>query len=158
MADEGVSVSMVRRRGWWAWLVVAVLGLSVAGCSKPVPTEAEIVGTWVGESPDGWGEPGGTMVFNADGTFTAHGVPEGLLMVKVDEPTHMEGEGTWSVDDGSLDHAPSYFEPGIEIVYPGEPPSVNHQRLVFANSRGTLTLTYWNDYDLPERYVLVKED
>ncbi len=148
---------MVRRRGWWAWLVVVVLGLTVVGCSKPVPTEAEIVGTWVGESPDGWGEPGGTMVFNADGTFTAAGVPEGLLDASKNT-SPMSGEGTWTIRDGSGGNSLGSVGPGVRIEYSPSSHATRVSVLVFTKSRGTLSLTVWKDYDLPERYIFVKQD
>lgn len=150
-------MSAVRRNGWLVGLVMVGWGVVLAGCTTPVPTEAEIVGTWVGESPDGWGEPGGTMVFNADGTFIADGVPEGVLD-RTRDTTGIDGEGTWTVDDGSFGDSPNYYDPGVQIHYSPVPPATGLSRLVFTKSHGTLHLTYWNNYDLPERYIFEKDE
>src|SRR5690554_2385746 len=95
-AVDGASANVARSRVLTAWLAISVLVLTVVGCSKPVPTESEIVGTWVGESPDGWGEPGGIVVFHADGTFSATAVPEAMLE-RGREATAMNGDGTWAI-------------------------------------------------------------
>lgn len=150
---DGISVNVDWARRWLGCVAAVVLGVVLAGCATPVPTEAEIVGTWVGESPDGWGEPGGTVVFNADGTFSATAVPEAMLE-RGRESTAMSGVGTWAIYEDSVG---STF-PGVRMKYPADPKAGGFSRVVFSKSGGTMILTYWNDYDLPERYVLVKQD
>jgi hypothetical protein len=106
---------MVRRAIVVVALVASALSLSAcASSTAPIPTPAasQVIGTWH--------HGGDTIRFNADGTFTAAGMPRGVIdqtPVASGAAPHGPTEsvsGTWSIGSGGADVGGA---PGVQLDF-----------------------------------------
>ena len=137
------------------------VAFALGGCSIlapiEVPSESEIIGTWRYDESGTWGEPGGTIVFSADGTFAALDMPEDLRG-GTGEAIAVDREGRWAIDDGSVGDTPGYYDPGVIITYAIDDVRNQEVRLQVDGNGDHFRLRHWHDYDIPEYYILVKLD
>lgn len=124
----------MRRLGLLAVLALAALG--IAGCTSnlpiPTPSPSAIVGSWH--------HGGDEIILSADGTFTASGLPRGVIdqtpVARGAEPSGPAESisGTWSVGSGGTNVGGA---PGVQLDFV-TPPKVGYNyglTLVVADTR-----------------------
>jgi Domain of unknown function (DUF4328) len=84
-------------------VLLLAFGLATTGWLLPpaqlMPTQAEIVGTWRADD-------GGTLVFHADGQFSATGLSADLSSGGTQVTTRWSGTGQWQISDACDGSAP----------------------------------------------------
>ena len=104
------------RRGAIGFAALLAIAFSLAGCTSnlpiPTPSPSAVIGTWEHGSD--------VIILNPDGTFTASGLPRGVIdqtpVASGAEPAGPSEKvsGTWSIGSGGTDVGGA---PGVQLAF-----------------------------------------
>jgi hypothetical protein len=146
-------------------VAIVALVLLLSGCTllqpAPIPTKAEIVGTWVHKSE------GGTLTFKADGEVTVSGVPEqaidavgsvNVALGATPKGPAVNAIGTWDQGGSTDPHRDTADRPLVYLELPTVGKIGSTTSLVVSGSGTSMQLfVILGDPDNDNNYVFVRK-